>query len=153
MEYHYTVPGDDIARAGKASSEIKKDLKRLGIEPEIIKRTAVAMYEAEMNMAVHAGGGKADVFVDESAITIIMRDEGPGIPDIELAMQDGYSTAPDVAREMGFGAGMGLPNIKGNVDEFKISSSPGCGTTLTMKINIKKDTDAELSISAALSDC
>lgn len=138
MEYHYTIPGDDIARVGKASAELKKRLKAFGVPQEIIKRVSVAMYEAEMNVAVHAGGGEADVFLEESAITIIMKDKGPGIPDIELAMRDGYSTAPDVAREMGFGAGMGLPNIKRNVDDFKIESALGCGTTLTMKINLKK---------------
>ena len=138
MEFHYTVPGDDIARAGKASAELKKSLKALNVPQETIKRVAVAMYEAEMNMAVHAGGGVADVLVDDSAITIIMTDRGPGISDIELAMRDGYSTAPEVAREMGFGAGMGLPNIKRNVDELKIESAQGSGTTLTLKINIKK---------------
>ena len=136
MEFHYTVPGDDIAGAGKASAELKKSLKALNVPQEAIKRVAIAMYEAEMNMAVHAGGGEADVLVADDAFTIIMKDKGPGISDIELAMRDGYSTAPDVAREMGFGAGMGLPNIKSCVDELKIESSPDCGTTLTMKINL-----------------
>lgn len=137
MQYHYTVPGDDITRAGKASSEIKKTLQRLGVAPEIIKRTAVAMYEAEMNMVVHAGGGTADILVENDAITITMKDEGPGIENIDLAMQDGYSTAPEIAREMGFGAGMGLPNMKRNADDFKIESAPGKGTTVTMKILIQ----------------
>ncbi len=137
MQYHYTVPGDDITCAGKASSEIKKVLQRLGIEPGIIKRTAVAMYEAEMNMVVHAGGGTADVMIENDAITIIMKDNGPGIENIELAMQDGYSTAPEIAREMGFGAGMGLPNMKRNSDDFRIESEPGKGTTVTMKIRIQ----------------
>ena len=137
MKYHYTVPGDDITCAGKASSEIKKILQRLGIAPEIIKRTAVAMYEAEMNMVVHAGGGTADVDIGTDRITIVMKDEGPGIENIELAMQDGYSTAPDVAREMGFGAGTGLPNMKRNADDFRIESKPGEGTTVTMQINIQ----------------
>ena len=137
MQYHYTVPGDDITCAGKASSEIKKVLQRLGIEPGIIKRTAVAMYEAEMNMVVHAGGGTADVMIENNAITIIMKDNGPGIENIELAMQDGYSTAPEIAREMGFGAGMGLPNMKRNSDDFRIESEPGKGTTVTMKIRIQ----------------
>ena len=138
MEFHYTVPGDDIAHAGMASAELKKSLKALNVPHETIKRVAVAMYEAEMNMAVHAGGGVADVVVCDDAITIVMKDSGPGISDIELAMRDGYSTAPEVAREMGFGAGMGLPNIRRNVDELKIESAPGSGTTLTLKINIKK---------------
>ena len=95
------------------------------------------MYEAEMNMVVHAGGGTADVDIGTDRITIVMKDEGPGIENIELAMQDGYSTAPDVAREMGFGAGMGLPNMKRNADDFRIESKPGEGTTVTMQINIQ----------------
>ncbi len=137
MKYHYMIPGDDITCAGKASSEIKKVLQRLGVDPEVIKRTAVAMYEAEMNMVVHAGGGNADIVIENDTITITMKDNGPGIENIELAMQDGYSTAPEIAREMGFGAGMGLPNMKRNADDFKIESEPGKGTTVTMKIKIQ----------------
>ncbi len=136
MNYHFTVPGDDFSRAGNASSEIKKILQRLGIPTSVIKRTAVAMYEAEMNMVVHAGGGEADVTIEVDAITIVMKDQGPGIADIDLAMQDGFSTAPALVRELGFGAGMGLPNMKRNTDEFKIESVPGKGTTITMKIKI-----------------
>jgi len=136
MKYHYTVPGDDFSRAGNASAEIKKILQRLGIPPDVIKRIAVAMYEAEINMVVHAGGGEADISIDGDSITIIMKDHGPGIPDIDLAMQDGWSTAPELVRELGFGAGMGLPNMKRNSDEFNIESSPGEGTTVTMKIRI-----------------
>ena len=137
MEFRYTIPGDDIANVGKASSEIKKTLQRLGIDHEIIKRVAVAMFEGEMNMAIHAGGGLADIFIEEDDITIVMKDEGPGIPDITLAMQDGYSTAPDVAQGMGFGAGMGLSNMRRSADEFKIESKTGEGTTVTMKISLK----------------
>jgi len=136
MKYHYTVPGDDFSRAGNASAEIKKILQRLGIPPDVIKRIAVAMYEAEINMVVHAGGGEADISIDGDSITIIMKDHGPGIPDIDLAMQDGWSTAPELVRELGFGAGMGLPNMKRNSDEFNIESSSGEGTTVTMKIRI-----------------
>jgi serine/threonine-protein kinase RsbT len=136
MKYHYSVPGDDFSLAGNASSEIKKILQRLGIPVSVIKRTAVAMYEAEMNMAVHAGGGEADISIDGESITIVMKDHGPGISNIELAMQDGYSTAPQIVHDMGFGAGMGLPNMKRNSDEFKIESVPGEGTTVTMIIRI-----------------
>ncbi len=136
MKYHYTVPGDDFSRAGNASSEIKKILQRLGIPTDVIKRIAVAMYEAEINMVVHAGGGEADISIDADSITIIMQDHGPGIPDIDLAMQDGWSTAPELVRELGFGAGMGLPNMKRNSDELSIDSHPGDGTTVTMKIRI-----------------
>jgi Anti-sigma regulatory factor (Ser/Thr protein kinase) len=136
MKYHYTVPGNDFSRAGNASSEMKKTLQRLGIPQEIIKRTAVAMYEAEINMVVHAGGGEADITIEPGSITIMMSDHGPGIADIGLAMQDGYSTAPERIRELGFGAGMGLPNMKRNSDEMSIESVPGQGTTVTMIIRI-----------------
>ena len=131
MKYHYTISGDDFSRAGNASSEIKKTLQRLGIPPDVIKRTAVAMYEAEINMV-----GEADISIEPGYIAIVMCDHGPGIPDIELAMKDGYSTAPELVRELGFGAGMGLPNMKRNADELKIESTPGKGTTVTMKILI-----------------
>lgn len=136
MHYHYTVPGDDFSQAGNASSEMKKTLKRLGILPEVIKKTAVAMYEAEMNMVVHAGGGNADLTITPECITIVMKDTGPGIADVNLAMTDGYSTAPDRIQELGFGAGMGLPNMKRNTDELTIDSILGEGTTITMKIHI-----------------
>jgi len=136
MEYHYAVSGEDFSLAGNASSEMKKTLKRLGLPPEIIKKTAVAMYEAEMNMVVHAGGGDAHISIENNCITIIMRDTGPGIADIDLAMQDGYSTAPEKFQQLGFGAGMGLPNMKRNSDELVIDSTPGEGTTVTMKIRI-----------------
>lgn len=136
MHFHYVVPGDDFSRAGNASSEMKKNLQRLGIAHDVIKRTAVAMYEAEINMVVHAGGGEADIDIDEGKITIVMKDTGPGIPDIELAMQDGYSTASETVRELGFGAGMGLSNMKRNSDEMTIDSAIGKGTTVTMVIRI-----------------
>ena len=136
MKYHYAVPGDDFSRAGNASAEMKKILQRLGIPPDLIKRTAVAMYEAEMNMVVHAGGGEADINIESDRITIRMSDKGPGIADVALAMQDGYSTAPELVRELGFGAGMGLPNMKRNTDELTIETAPGKGTTVTMTIHI-----------------
>jgi anti-sigma regulatory factor (Ser/Thr protein kinase) len=136
VTYHYEVSGEDFSRAGNASSEMKKILQRLGIPTDVIKRTAVAMYEAEINMVVHAGGGVADISIDPGAITIVMTDHGPGIADIDLAMKDGYSTAPEIIRELGFGAGMGLTNMKRNTDEMRIDSTVGKGTTVTMKILI-----------------
>ena len=136
MTYHFAVSGDGFSRAGNASSEMKKILQRLGIPPEVIKRTAVAMYEAEINMVVHAGGGVADIEIDPGQITIVMSDQGPGIADLELAMQDGYSTAPEAIRELGFGAGMGLTNMKRISDEMVIDTTVGKGTTVTMKILI-----------------
>jgi anti-sigma regulatory factor (Ser/Thr protein kinase) len=136
MNYHYAVSGDDYARAGTASSEMKKILISLGIPNDIIKRTAVAMYEAEINMVVHGGGGEADIDIDENRITIVMKDSGPGIADINLAMQDGYSTASQEIRELGFGAGMGLSNMKRNSDEMQIDTRPGKGTKVTMIIRI-----------------
>lgn len=136
MQFHYEVPGDDFSRAGNASTEMKKILVRLGMPNDVVKRVAVAMYEAEINMVVHAGGGDADITVDPDSITIVMKDEGPGIPDIPLAMQDGYSTASEEVRSLGFGAGMGLSNMKRNTDEMAIDSTVGKGTTVTMKILI-----------------
>lgn len=136
MHYHFAVPGDDFARAGNASAEMKKILQRLGVPHDVVKRTAVAMYEAEINMVVHAGGGEADIDIGDDEIAIVMRDSGPGIADLELAMQDGYSTAPELVRELGFGAGMGLPNMKRNADELTIDTAPGKGTTVTMRIRI-----------------
>ena len=136
MNYHYAVSGNDYSSAGTASSEMKKILISLGIPNGIIKRTAVAMYEAEINMVVHGGGGEADIDIDETCITIVMKDSGPGIADINLAMQDGYSTASQQIRELGFGAGMGLSNMKRNSDEMQIDSEPGKGTKVTMKIHI-----------------
>jgi serine/threonine-protein kinase RsbT len=136
MHFSFEVLGDDFSRAGFASAEIKKILIRLGVPNDVIKRTAVAMYEAEINMVVHAGGGEAEIDVESDRIVIVMRDQGPGIADVELAMQDGYSTAPQVMRELGFGAGMGLANMKRNADEMKIDTEVGTGTTVTMTIFI-----------------
>ena len=132
----YEVPGDDFARAGEASGHIKSMLKELGFAPAMIRRVAITTYEAEINMVIHAGGGVADVSVDEGGITIILEDHGPGIEDISLAMQEGYSTAPDNIRQLGFGAGMGLPNMKRYTDEMDIESVVGSGTKITMRVNI-----------------
>lgn len=130
----YDVPGDDFTRAGEASSNMKKLLKQLGIPPEAIRKAAIAMYEGEINMVIHASGGVIDVEVHESFIRMVLRDTGPGIPDIELAMRAGYSTAPDNVRTLGFGAGMGLPNMKKYSDEMTIESTVGVGTTVTMVV-------------------
>ena len=134
MKLRYEVPGDDLSLAGKASTEVKRALAQLGVDPVAIKRMAVAMYEAEMNMAIHAGGGLAEAEIVPGKIVITLRDEGPGIADLELAMKEGYSTAPEHIRELGFGAGMGLPNMKRNSDELTIDSSPGNGTTIRILI-------------------
>jgi anti-sigma regulatory factor (Ser/Thr protein kinase) len=135
IKLHFEIPGDDFVLAGEASSNVKRTLTRLGINPASIKRTAIAMYEAEMNAAIHAGGGFAEVTINDEKIIVKIFDNGPGIPDINLAMQEGYSTASDEIREMGFGAGMGLPNIKKNVDKFQLESTAGKGTVLTIEVN------------------
>lgn len=137
MKLRYEVPGDDLSLAGRASTEVKRALGRLGIDPADVKRVAVAMYEAEINMAIHAGGGVAEAEISPGRVVVVMEDHGPGIADLELAMQEGYSTAPESVRELGFGAGMGLPNIKRNADELRIDTEPGRGTTVTISIGLK----------------
>ncbi len=136
LTFHFDVDGDDFTSAGQASVQVKKNLRRLGISPEIIRQVSIAMYEGEINMVIHAGGGKADVIVSEDKIDIILADHGPGISDINLAMQEGYSTAPDSVRSLGFGAGMGLPNMKRYTDEMSISSTVGEGTTIKMTVKL-----------------
>ncbi len=130
----YDIPGEDLAAAGEASSDAKKMLVQLGVNPFDIKRAAVSMYEAEINAVIHANGGKADVVISTESIKIIIKDEGPGIADLDLALQEGYSTATDKIREMGFGAGMGLPNIKRYADELDIQTEPGKGTVVMIKV-------------------
>lgn len=132
----FQVPGDDFTRAGEASGLVKRKLKKLGFNSDVIRKVAIAMYEGEINMVIHADGGSADVLVSDDKITIILADKGPGIADIDLAMQAGYSTAPDDVRSLGFGAGMGLPNMKKNTDEMHIESTVGVGTTVTMIVNL-----------------
>ena len=136
LSFRFAVDGDDFTSAGQASVQVKKDLRRLGVPAEIIRRVSIAMYEGEINMVIHAGGGEAEVRVTEEAIEIILSDNGPGIADIEKAMQAGYSTAPDTIRSLGFGAGMGLPNMKRYTDYMDIQSTVGMGTTITMKVNL-----------------
>ena len=132
--FHFEVDGDDSTSAGNASVTVKRNLRQLGVDPEVIRRVAIAMYEGEINMVIHANGGNADVEVYEDRIEIILADRGPGIPDIDLAMQEGYSTAPDNIRSLGFGAGMGLPNMKRYTDEMRIDSVVGEGTTIYMTV-------------------
>lgn len=136
IRLHYDVPGDDFTRAGEASSAVKRKLKQLGFQPDVIRRVAIAMYEGEINMVIHAGGGEADVEILPDRVTAVLTDHGPGIPDVEQAMQEGYSTAGQTARELGFGAGMGLPNMKRYSDEMTIDTEVGKGTTVTVKIKV-----------------
>ena len=130
----YEVDGDDFTRAGEASSAVKKRLRSLGIPPEAIRKVAIALYEGEINMVIHANGGTIDVAVDPDKITMTLKDTGKGIADIEKAMQEGYSTAPDEVRNLGFGAGMGLPNMKKYSDHMEIDSTVGVGTTVYMEV-------------------
>ena len=134
--FRYDVSGDDFTSAGQASVQVKKNLRQLGLDADTIKRVSIAMYEGEINMVIHAGGGVAEVSVSEDCIEIILDDKGPGIADIDKAMQAGYSTAPDSIRSLGFGAGMGLPNMKKNSDSMQITSVVGEGTHIVMKVNI-----------------
>ena len=136
IQLHYDVPGDDFTRAGEASGAVKSTLKQLGFPPEVIRKVAIAMYEGEINLVIHAGGGEADVEIGTDKITVVLTDHGPGIPDVEKAMQEGFSTAPENVRNLGFGAGMGLPNIKKYTDDLKIDTQLGVGTSITMTVNV-----------------
>lgn len=132
--YRFQVPGDDYSRAGEASSTVKNRLKRLGVSPEAIRRVSIALYEGEINMVIHGGGGEVTVTVSPDRVDMILEDHGKGIPDIEKAMQAGYSTASEEARSLGFGAGMGLPNMKKYTDTMQIESTVGVGTTVRMTV-------------------
>ncbi len=136
MNIKYEVPGDDFTRAGEASGKFKKTLKQIGFDANIIRRVTIAMYEAEINMVIHAHGGEIEANITPEKIELWFRDNGPGIPNIDLAMKEGYSTAPDNVRSLGFGAGMGLPNIKKYTDEMKIDTVIGSGTTVYIAVNI-----------------
>ncbi len=137
LVFRFKVEGDDFTSAGQASVQVKKNLRQLGFDAETIRRVSIAMYEGEINMVIHAGGGTAVVSVYEDYIEIVLEDTGPGIKDIEQAMQAGYSTASDTIRSLGFGAGMGLPNMKKNSDTMTIESTVGVGTKITMRISYK----------------
>ena len=134
FESVYHVLGKDFSNAGKVSTSIKDTLKRLGVSPAVVRRVAIVSYEAEMNLVMYATRGEMSLSVSSDAVTLKVEDEGPGIPDVSLAMQEGWSTATPEMREMGFGAGMGLPNIKRNADEFEISSEVGRGTRLFVRV-------------------
>ena len=136
VRLHYNVDGENFTSAGEASVAVKKSLRQMGFPPEIIRRVSIAMYEGEINMVIHADGGEATVNVYPDKIEIILADRGPGIEDIDLAMKEGYSTAPDNVRSLGFGAGMGLPNMKRYTDEMRIDSTVGVGTTVYMTVMV-----------------
>jgi anti-sigma regulatory factor (Ser/Thr protein kinase) len=135
VDFHFEVDGENFVSAGHASVETKKALGRLGIDPAVIRRVTIAMYEGEINMVIHANGGTADIFVESARIKIVLRDNGPGIADVEKAMQEGFSTATDDIRSLGFGAGMGLANMRKYTDSMEIDSTVGVGTTITMTVN------------------
>ena len=136
IRFRFNIDGEDFTSAGKASVQVKKLLRQLDFDADTIRRVSVAMYEGEINMVIHADGGEADVLVWDDQIKVILADKGPGIPDIELAMQEGYSTAKDNIRALGFGAGMGLPNMKRYSDEMQIDTGLGQGTTVTMSFQV-----------------
>ena len=135
LRFHFDVDGENFSSAGEASVEMKKRLRQLGFSPDVIRRVSIAMYEGEINMVIHADGGVADVEVKPNEIVIVLEDHGPGIADVNLAMQEGYSTAKDNIRQLGFGAGMGLPNMKKYTDYMNIETELGVGTKITMKVN------------------
>lgn len=136
MKLHFDVSGDDFTRAGEASGKVKSKLKQLGIAPDAIRRVAIALYEGEINLVIHAGGGEIDVEISPEDIKMTLSDKGPGIADVEKAMTEGYSTATENIRSLGFGAGMGLPNMKKYSDEMKIDTKIGVGTTIFMQVNL-----------------
>ena len=132
----YHVEADDFTRAGEASADIKRRLKQLGVSSTVLRRVAVASYEVELNLVIHSDGGDLTLTVDGEGVHLCSKDVGPGIPDVEQAMREGYSTANEEARSMGFGAGMGLPNMKRNADAFAIESEVGVGTTIDMTFRL-----------------
>ncbi|MEG1457784.1 MAG: ATP-binding protein [Acetivibrio sp.] len=136
---NYEVSAEDFTRAGEASSDVKKKLKQMGVNPRAITKVAIAMYEGEINMVIHANGGKINVTISEEEVLMTLTDQGPGIEDVNLAMQAGWSTAPANIRALGFGAGMGLPNMKKYADELQVESELGVGTTVTMKVFLQQE--------------
>lgn len=134
VELDYVVSPNDFTRAGEASGDVKSKLKKMGVPPDVVRKVSIAMYEGEINMVIHAQGGNIHVEIAENSITMILADKGPGIADIDKAMQAGWSTAPDNVRSLGFGAGMGLPNMKKYSDSMDIKTVLGQGTTVTMKV-------------------
>ena len=136
IRMRFDVDGNDFAAAGTASSEVKRALKQLGMPSGLVKRAAICMYEGEINMVIHADGGVIDVEITPEQIRMVLKDTGPGIPNVEQAMQAGFSTAPDTIRSLGFGAGMGLPNMKKYTDSMEIETQVGVGTTITMTVDM-----------------
>ena len=132
----YPVEGGDLIEAGEASSKMKLTLKKLGLPQDVIRRASICMYEGEINMVIHADGGVIDVEITPEQIRMVLKDTGPGIPNVEQAMQAGFSTAPDTIRSLGFGAGMGLPNMKKYTDSMEIETQVGVGTTITMTVDM-----------------
>ena len=133
---HYDIDAVDFSTAGEASSGVKRTLNKLGVNPAVVKRVAIAMYEAEINAIIHAGGGAADVEITPEKVIVKISDHGPGIPDMQKAMTAGWSTASETVRELGFGAGMGLPNMQRYTDDMQVESKVGEGTTVTLIVNI-----------------
>lgn len=136
MKLHFDVSGEDFTRAGEASGKVKATLKQLGYDPNTVRRVAIALYEGEINLVIHAGGGTIDVEIDPAVIHITLSDHGPGIADVEKAMREGYSTATENIRALGFGAGMGLPNMKKYTDNMQIDTVLGVGTTISLRVNL-----------------
>ena len=136
IKLEYIVSAEDFTRAGEASSDLKNILKQMGVSPDTVRKVSIAMYEGEINMVIHAGGGEANVDVDPDKVVIVLTDHGPGIADVEKDMQEGWSTAPEEVRNLGFGAGMGHPNMKKYSDKMEIISAPGEGTTVNMMVRI-----------------
>ena len=136
MHLSYVVSGTDFTRAGEASGDVKRKLKTMGADPGAVRKVSIAMYEGEINMVIHANGGEIDVYITEDQVRMVLTDHGPGIADVEKAMQAGYSTAPDNVRTLGFGAGMGLPNMKKYSDSMEIRTKLGEGTVVEMIVNL-----------------
>ena len=137
IHLHFDISGEDFTRAGEASGQVKSTMKQLGIASDAVRKVAISMYEGEINMVIHAGGGEADVDITPEAVLMTLTDHGPGIADIEQAMQEGWSTAPESVRNLGFGAGMGLPNMRKYTDDMTVESEVGKGTTVRMRVNLK----------------
>ena len=136
IKFSYTVPGDDFTRAGDASTDLKSKLKKMGVNGAPLRNISISLYEGEINLAIHAGGGEITALVYPEKVELYLDDKGPGIADINLALQEGYSSATEEIRSLGFGAGMGLPNMKKYADEFNIESEVGKGTHIKMVVNL-----------------
>ncbi|MEF9983479.1 MAG: ATP-binding protein [Oscillospiraceae bacterium] len=139
LSLNYEISATDFTLAGEASGNVKSQLKKIGMNHVVVRKVAIAMYEGEINMVIHANGGTAEVKIFDECVEITLKDQGPGIENVEMAMQEGYSTATEKVRELGFGAGMGLPNMKKYADDFEIKSVVGKGTTVFMRINVPND--------------